>query len=166
MLCFKKISGAKKIMDRKGEYHDFSSKIFYLTVPKKNCSGTLYCVINFGYRKISCFRGLCHDFPSIFFVSQNRNISWRNSFMLYFRKNLVAKKFMDRREGEVSRFSFENLLSHSAEKDRRGTLKGVTDFGYTIFRRIFFRLAVPKHFLEEPLYAVFQKILGIEKDYG
>ena len=35
MLCFKKISGAKKIMDRKGEYHDFSSKIFYLTVPKK-----------------------------------------------------------------------------------------------------------------------------------
>ena len=29
---------------------------------------------------------------------------------------------MDKREGEVSRFSFENFLSHSAEKIRRGTL--------------------------------------------
>ena len=86
--------------------------------------------------------------------------------MLCLGKILVPKKFMDKREGEVSRFSFENFLSHSAEKDRRGTLKCVTDFGYTIFCRFFFRLAVPKHFLEEPLYAVFQKILGREKDYG
>ena len=36
--------------------------------------------------------------------------------MLSFRKFLVAKKLMDKREGEVSRFSFENFLSHSAEK--------------------------------------------------
>ena len=42
--------------------------------------------------------------------------------MLCFRKFLVAKKFMDKREGEVSRFSFENFLSHSAEKFRRATL--------------------------------------------
>ena len=42
--------------------------------------------------------------------------------MLCFSKFLVAKKFMDRREGEVSRFSFESFLSHSAEKIRRGTL--------------------------------------------
>ena len=34
MLCFKKLLVAKKFMDRKGEYHDFSSKYFYLTVPK------------------------------------------------------------------------------------------------------------------------------------
>ena len=42
--------------------------------------------------------------------------------MLCFRKTLVAKKFMDKREGEVPRFSVENILSHSAEKCRRGIL--------------------------------------------
>ena len=42
--------------------------------------------------------------------------------MLSFRKITVAKKFMDRTGGEVSRFSFENFLSNSAGKIRRGTL--------------------------------------------
>ena len=36
--------------------------------------------------------------------------------MLSFRNFLIAKKFMDKREGEVSKFSFEIFLSHSAEK--------------------------------------------------
>ena len=49
--------------------------------------------------------------------------------MLCLRKFLLAKKFMDRREVEVSRFYFENFLSHSAEKYCRRTLQGVTDFG-------------------------------------
>ena len=88
------------------------------------------------------------------------------NFYAVFQESSSGKKFMDGREVEVSRFSFENFLSHSAEKGRRGALKSNTEFGYTIFRRIFFRLAVPKRFLEEPLYAVFQKILGSEKDYG
>ena len=42
--------------------------------------------------------------------------------MLCFRKFLVAKKFMDKREGVVSSFSFESFLSHNAETFRRGTL--------------------------------------------
>ena len=42
--------------------------------------------------------------------------------MLCFRKFLVAKKFLDKREGEVSRFSYEKFLSHSAEEFRKGTL--------------------------------------------
>ena len=42
--------------------------------------------------------------------------------MLCFRKTLLGKTFMDKWEGEVSRFSFESFLSHSAEKIRRGTL--------------------------------------------
>ena len=42
--------------------------------------------------------------------------------MLCFRKLPVAKKFMDKRGGGVSRFSVENFLSHSAEKCRRGKL--------------------------------------------
>ena len=41
--------------------------------------------------------------------------------MLCFRKILVAKKFMDRKGG-VSQVSIENILSQSAEKNRRGTL--------------------------------------------
>ena len=57
--------------------------------------------------------------------------------MLCFRKNLVAKKFMDKREGEVSRFP----------------------------SKIFF-LTVPKHIIEEPFCAVFQKISGSDKVYG
>ena len=50
--------------------------------------------------------------------------------MLCFRKTLLMKKFMDKREGEISRFSFEIFLSHNAEKLRRGTLYGVTGSGY------------------------------------
>ena len=42
--------------------------------------------------------------------------------MLCFRKLLVAKKFMDKKGGGVSKFSVENFLSESAEKFRRGTL--------------------------------------------
>ena len=40
--------------------------------------------------------------------------------MLCFRKLLVTKKFMDKRDGEVSRFP-SIFLSHSAEKCRTGT---------------------------------------------
>ena len=40
--------------------------------------------------------------------------------MLCFRKILVAKKYMDKREGEVLRFPMKFFLSHSAEKCRRG----------------------------------------------
>ena len=42
--------------------------------------------------------------------------------MLCFRKLLVAKKFMDKKGGGVSKFSVENFLSESAENFRRGTL--------------------------------------------
>ena len=41
--------------------------------------------------------------------------------MLCFRKFLVAKKFLDKREGEVSGFLYGNFLSHNAETFRRGT---------------------------------------------
>ena len=42
--------------------------------------------------------------------------------MLCSRKILLAKMFMDKWEGEVSRFSFEIFLSQNAEKTRRATL--------------------------------------------
>ena len=49
--------------------------------------------------------------------------------MLCFRNFTVAKKFMDKREWEVSRFSVEKLLYQSAEKSHRATLQGVDRFG-------------------------------------
>ena len=93
--------------------------------------------------------------------------------MLCFRIFLVGKKFIDEMEGEVSRFSFENFLSHSAEKIRRGTLKCVLNFGYRKvlcfrglchdFRSRTFCLTALKHFVEEPFCAVFQKVCSSEK---
>ena len=41
--------------------------------------------------------------------------------MLCFRKFPVAKKFMEKRGGEVSRFSFESFFSHGAERFHGGT---------------------------------------------
>ena len=50
--------------------------------------------------------------------------------MQCFRRILVAKKFKDKREGEVSSFSFENFWSHGDENFRSGTVYNVTDFRY------------------------------------
>ena len=65
-----------------------------------------------------------------FFVSQCRNFSWVNPSVLCFREFPVAKNFIDKRVGGVSRFPAENFLSHSAEIFRRGNLSGFTIFGY------------------------------------
>ena len=102
------------------------------------------------------------------FVSQCRNISQRDPPVLCFRKFLVANWFMDKREGEVSRFSFEIFFCIAVptkfvgEPFRVSLISGIEKFyakkGYvTIFCRIFF-LAVPKHFEGEPFCAVFWKI--------
>ena len=50
--------------------------------------------------------------------------------MLCFRKLLVAKKFMDKKEGVVTKFSVENFLSESAENFRRRTLYSFINLGY------------------------------------
>ena len=69
------------------------------------------------------------------FVLQCRKISYLNPSVLCFRKFAVAKKFMDKRGGEggwreYHDFPSEVLLSHSAEKFRRGTIQCVTISGY------------------------------------
>ena len=56
-------------------YHDFPSKLFCLTIPKNFVGEPFGVSENFWYRKILCFRGLCHDFLSKFFVSQYRKFS-------------------------------------------------------------------------------------------
>ena len=129
-----------------------------------------------GIEKCFASEGYVTIFRRKFFVSRYRKISLKNPSVLCFGMFPVAKKFMDKREGGVSKFSVENFLSQSAEKFRRGTLKCVINFGYRkilCFRGLchdfpskVFCLTVPKHFVEEPFYAVFQKISGGDKVYG
>ena len=94
--------------------------------------------------------------------------------MLCFRKILVAKKFMGKREREVSRFSFREILSHSVEKCRKGILYSFINFGYrTIlcFRGLcddfpskIFCLVVQNDFVGQTFR--FSLISGIEQFYA
>ena len=91
---------------------------------------TLSCFTNFGYRKSLCFRGLRHDFRfpvEDFFVLQCRKFPWGESFSVSLISG-IEKNWI--RWGVVSRFCVEIILSHSAEKLRRGTFSCFTSFGY------------------------------------
>ena len=66
------ISGIEKVWMRGGGVSRFSVENFISHSAEKFRKATLWVVTNFGYRKILCFRGLCHDFLSNFFVSQCR----------------------------------------------------------------------------------------------
>ena len=102
---------AKKFMEKKGEggVSIFSVKNFCLKLSKSFVGELLVCLF-FGYRKKLCFRGFCHDFPSIFFVSQYWNISQRNPSVLCFRSFPIAKKLWKRSgEGGLSKLSVANF---------------------------------------------------------
>ena len=77
MLCFRNFLMAKKFMDKKGGggLSKFSVENFLSQNAEKFRTGNFYLSFFFGYRKCLCFRGLCHDFLSKFFVSQYRNLS-------------------------------------------------------------------------------------------
>ena len=78
LLCFTKFLVSKKFMDKRGGgggVSRFSVNNSLSHSAEKFRRGTLQCVTNFGYRKISCFRELCHDFVPKFFVSQCRKKS-------------------------------------------------------------------------------------------
>ncbi len=83
--------------------------------------GTRSCFTNFGCRKIFCFRGLCHYSLSKFFVSQRREKIVGEHFFTVFQKNSGSQKILDWRGGKT-KISFENFLSHSAEKCCRGPI--------------------------------------------
>ena len=67
LLFFRKFSGNEKNLWIRGGLSRFSVEIFMSHSAEKFSRGTLQCVTNFGYRKILCFRELCHDFVSNFF---------------------------------------------------------------------------------------------------
>ena len=80
---------------------------------------------------------------------------------------------MDEREGKYQDFLSKIFSLTVPKKSRRGTIresmisnieKIYASEGYvTIFRRKIFCLTAPKHFLEEPFYAVFQNNSSSEK---
>ena len=75
MLCFRKHLVAKKFMDKKGGVSKFSVEFFLSESAEKFRRGTVHSFIKFECRKKLCFRGLCDDLLSKFFVSECRKIS-------------------------------------------------------------------------------------------
>ena len=65
-LCFRKFRVSKNFMPKRG-ISLFSIENLLSHSTQKLRRGTLQCVTNLGYRKILCFRELCHDFVSNFF---------------------------------------------------------------------------------------------------
>ena len=78
-----------------------------------------------------------HDLPLEKFCLTVPTHSVEEPSVLCFRKILVGKKFMDKREGECQDFPSKSSC-----------------------------LIAPKPFVEEPFYAVFQESSGGEKIYG
>ena len=142
-LCFAIYLVSKTFMDKRGErygweYHVFVSHFLYLTVPirgitlfftenllshtmEKNRRGTFLCFKNFLVPEN--FRGKrgggSHQFPSKLFC-----LPVPNQFVekpLCVSESFGYRSFFMPIKG-ISRISNENLLSHSPEKLRRGTL--------------------------------------------
>ena len=59
--------------------------------------GILQCFLNFGYRKSLALRGLSRFSIENLLSHSARNFCRGNPSVLCFRKNAVAKKFMDKR---------------------------------------------------------------------
>ena len=74
---YQRIAGNGKVYGKemgRGSIESFRRN-FFVSIAETIRRGTLYSFISFGYRKCSCFRGLCHNFPWHFFVSEYRTIS-------------------------------------------------------------------------------------------
>ena len=93
-------------MDKKGggEYQNFPSKFFSLTVPKNLVGQPFSVSLISGIEKFYASEGYVTIFLENF-LSLTTETFRRGTLLCCFIKVLVAKKFMDEREGEVSRFS-------------------------------------------------------------
>ena len=210
LCCFRKFPVAKNFMDKRGEYQDFPSKFFCLTVPnifvgesftvavisgtgkvwirKGGVSrfsvenflshsaehfrrGILYCCSNFGYRKsLDKKGGSIKIFRRKFFVSVPKTFVGESFTVAVF--SGTGEVWI--RKGEVSIFSVENFLSHSAENFCRGILYCCSNFGYrksldkkggsiNIFRRKFFVSQCRKYSQVNPSVLCFRKFPVVKK---
>ena len=120
MLCFRKFLVAKIFMDKKLGVSQLSVGIFCLTVPTKFVGEPFSLSLASGTKIIYAPEGYVTIIRRKVFVSQYRNISQRNPPLQSFRKFIVAKKFVEKKEEVgVLEISVENVLSGSAEKFRR-----------------------------------------------
>ena len=120
----------KNLFKRRDGISRFSVETFLSDSAENFRGGIFQCVINFGYRRLLCFRRLCHDFLSeIFRLTVPKKQKGKPS-MLCFRKFPLAKKIIDRKEGKYQVFPSKFFLSHSVEKCRRGFLQSFNNFGY------------------------------------
>ena len=100
LRCFTKFLVPKGLWKRGGRggrpYHDFPS-VLSCHIAEKIRGGTLYCVTDFGYRKMLCLRGLCHDFLSkVFCLAVTKNFVGEISVV---HKNSVIEKLHGKEGG-------------------------------------------------------------------
>ena len=111
VLCFRKLPVAKKFMDKRGgEFQDFPSKIFCLTVPKISVGGGSFSVsLISGIEKFYASEGYVtiFDFLSKFFCLTVPKISVEESFTVAIISG-IEKVWI---KGGVSRFSVEVYVS-------------------------------------------------------
>ena len=139
LLCFRKLLVSKNVRNKTvGGYHDFSYKLFCLTVQKQLVE-EIFCVAEKNlYRKCYWIReeGLFHKFFSNFLSHSTKKI--RRRFLLSFRKLRLSKFFMDKRRWGCITIFCQSLC-----------------------------LTVPKNFVHGPFYVSkffwHQKILRIKK---
>ena len=150
LQCFRKI-GVSKIFMHIRVYHNFPSRIFGLTVPEKNSWASLQCFRKFEVPKNFMHTRGYHVFPSkIFGLTVPKNFVGQP-----FRVSLISGiEKIYASEGYVTIFC-RNFLSHSAEKFRRATLQGVTNFGY---RKILCFRGLCHHFLSKFFVSQCRKI--------
>ena len=117
VLCFRKLPVAKKFMDKRGgEYQDFPSKIFCLTVPK-NFVGEFFTVALISGTEKNWRREGVSRFYVEKFLSHSTE-KFRRGFF-YCCVNFEYRKKLEKRGGGVIKILRRKILTHSAENFRR-----------------------------------------------
>ena len=128
--------GYRESLDKReggGEYQDFPSKIFCLTVPKISVRESFTVAIISCTEKVWIWNGGgVSSFSFENFPSHSAENFRRESFTVAIISAIekVWIRVGGGRGGGISRFSVENFLSHSAENFRAGILYCCNNFGY------------------------------------
>ena len=163
-------------MRGRGKYQEFLRN--FLSHSAEKCRrGTLQSFINFGYRGNLDERvgGVSRYSVEISLSHSAENLRRGTLPCCCFSKFLIAKKCMDKRERKYQDFHQKFLVSQCRKRPYGNpsvfqhfqvSKKFMLQMVCQDFPSKFFCLTVPKHFVEEAFYAVFQKISGSQKVYG
>ena len=138
---FQKISGSEEVFGKEmgsGEYRKFPSKSFCLKLPKQFVGGPFTLSLVSGIENVYASEGYVTIFRGIL-LSHSTETFRRGTFLCCVSENFRSRKSLWKRSGWGA---------------------------YRYFPSNNFCLKVPKHFVEEPFSAVYQKIAGNEKVYG